>query len=266
MLDFAIDLARQAGQLLRTFHAAGPNQVASKQSSVDLVTEADLAAEQLIVKALHDCFPGHRLVTEEGGGTLALAGPEWVVDPLDGTTNFAHGLPVFSVTLAFLRDGVVQLGVTYDPLRDEMFWASRGQGAWCNRRQLRVSATAELGRSLLATGFQYDRASNPDNNLAEFSYFMPRTQGVRRAGSAALDLAYVAAGRLDGYWEKGLNAWDLATGALLVEEAGGYAATYAGHPWLPGYHNIAVCNGAPTLQAAFLSGLSHARQGLPLPR
>lgn len=262
MLDFAIDLARQAGLLLRSFHTQGPSQVSSKQSSVDLVTEADLASEQLIVQALRDRFPGHGLVTEEGGGRLALTGPEWVVDPLDGTTNFAHGYPVFAVTLAFLQDGVVQLGVTFDPLRDEMYWAFRGQGAWCNGRQLRVSATATLDHSLLATGFQYDRATNPDNNLAEFSYFMPRTRGVRRSGAAALEMAWVAAGRLDGYWEKGLHAWDLAAGALLVEEAAGHATTYAGRPWLPETGNIVICNGVPALQQALLAGLRAARQGL----
>jgi myo-inositol-1(or 4)-monophosphatase len=265
VLDFAIDLARQAGHLLRSFYAQGPNQVSSKQSSVDLVTEADLASEQLIVTALRDHFPGHRLVTEEGNATLALSGPEWVVDPLDGTTNFAHGYPIFAVTLAFLQDGTVEFGVTYDPLRDELFWAARGQGAWCNGRQLRVSTTDTLGNSLLATGFQYDRASNPDNNLAEFSYFMPRTRGVRRSGAAALEMAWVAASRLDGYWEKGLHAWDLAAGALLVEEAGGRATTYAGRPWLPETRNIVVCNGAPALQEALLAGLRTARHGLPLP-
>ena len=261
MLNFAISLAHQAGELLRQGHARGVEIVATKQSAVDLVTEVDLASDRLIVEGLRDRFPDHAILSEESGENLPERGPVWVVDPLDGTTNFAHGYPVFSVTLALLIDREVELGVVYDPLRDDTFWAQRGQGAWRNSSRIQVSTTAELGRSLLATGFAYDRASNPDNNLAEFGYFMPKTRGVRRAGSAALDIAFTAAGWLDGYWEKGLNVWDTAAGILLAREAGGIATTYGGRPWQAGDRTVVVSNGV--LHNTLISGLRHARLELP---
>lgn len=261
MLDAAIDLARQAGELLRQGHRNGAGKIASKASAVDLVTEVDLASERLISAGLRERFPDHAIFGEETGQTLPAAGPVWVVDPLDGTTNFAHGYPLFSVTLALLVDGQPELGVTYDPLRDDLFWAQRGQGAWRGQRRLRVSAAAELSTSLLATGFAYDRASNPDNNLAEFSHFVPRCRGVRRGGSAALDIAWVAAGWLDGYWERGIQVWDMAAGVLLVHEAGGVVTAYSGQPWRPGDRNVVAANSV--LHTALLQGLRAARQGLP---
>ena len=261
MLNFAINLAHQAGDLLRQGHARGVDTIITKQSAVDLVTEVDLASDRLIGESLRDRFPDHAILTEESSKELPERGAVWVVDPLDGTTNFAHGYPVFSVTLALLIDREIELGVIYDPLRDETFWAQRGQGAWRNGQGMRVSTTAELGRSLLATGLAYDRASNPDNNLAEFSHFMPKTRGVRRAGSAALELAFTAVGWLDGYWEKGLHVWDTAAGVLMVREAGGIATTYAGRPWRPGDRNVVVSNGV--LHEALLSGIRQARLELP---
>jgi myo-inositol-1(or 4)-monophosphatase len=186
-----------------------------------------------------------------------------VVDPLDGTTNFAHGFPVFSVSLALLVDGEPVLGAICDPLRDDLYWAQRGQGAWRNGQRLRVSTTADLGSSLLATGFAYDRATNPDNNLAEFSYFMPRTRGVRRAGSAVLDMAWLASGWLDGYWERGTQVWDAAAGALLVREAGGLVTTYGGRPWQVSDRNVLASNGVESMHAALRDGLAVARQALP---
>ena len=261
MLTFAINLAHQAGELLRQGHARGVDTIITKQSAVDLVTEVDLASDKLIRESLRDRFPDHAILTEESSGDLPERGSVWVVDPLDGTTNFAHGYPVFSVTIALLVDQEIELGVIYDPLRDETFWAQRGQGAWRNGLRIQVSTTAELGRSLLATGFAYDRASNPDNNLAEFSHFMPKTRGVRRAGSAALELAFTAAGWLDGYWEKDLHVWDTAAGILMVREAGGTATTYSGRPWRPGHRNVVVSNGV--LHGILLSGLRHARLDLP---
>ena len=261
MLNFAINLAHETGDLLRQGHARGVDTIITKQSAVDLVTEVDLASDKLIGESLRDRFPDHAILTEESSGDLPEQGSVWVVDPLDGTTNFAHGYPVFSVTLALLIDREIELGVVYDPLRDETFWAQRGQGSWRNGSRMQVSTTLELGRSLLATGFAYDRASNPDNNLAEFSHFMPKTRGVRRAGSAALELAFTAAGWLDGYWEKGLHVWDTAAGVLMVREAGGIATTYAGRPWRPGDRNVVVSNGV--LHEALLSGLRQARLALP---
>lgn len=261
MLATAIDLARQAGELLRQGHRDGARQIASKGSAVDLVTEVDLASERLITTGLRQRFPAHAIFGEETGDVLPADGPVWVVDPLDGTTNFAHGYPVFCVTLALLVDGRPELGVTYDPLRDDLFWAQRGQGAWRGQRRLRSSATAELGASLLATGFAYDRASNPDNNLAEFSAFVPKCRGVRRGGSAALDIAWVAAGWLDGYWERGIHVWDVAAGVLLVHEAGGIVTTYGGQPWQPTDRNVVASN--RVLHTALLQGLQSARRDLP---
>jgi myo-inositol-1(or 4)-monophosphatase len=261
MLSYAITLAHQAGELLRQGHARGVDVIATKQSDVDLLTEVDLASEKLICDGLRSRFPGHAILSEESSMALPERGPVWVVDPLDGTTNFAHGYPVFSVTLALVIDQENELGVVYDPLRDETFVAERRQGAWRDGRRMQVSSTAELGRSLLATGFAYDRATNPDNNLAEFCHFMPKTRGVRRAGSAALDLAFVAAGRLEGYWEQGLNIWDTAAGVLMVREAGGSVTVYGGHPWRPGDRSIVASNGV--LHETMLSGLGDARQGLP---
>lgn len=263
MLDVAIDLARQAGDLLRQGHYNGAGAIASKASAVDLVTEFDLASERLITSGLRQRFPDHVIYGEETGDVLPAAGPVWVVDPLDGTTNFAHGYPVFSVTLALLVDGRPELGVVYDPLRDDLFWAQRGQGAWRGQRRLYVSTTMELGASLLATGFAYDRASNADNNLAEFSHFVPRTRGVRRGGSAALDIAWVAAGWLDGYWERGIQVWDVAAGVLLVHEAGGVVTTYSGSPWQPDGRNVVASNSV--LHSALLQNLHSARRGLAAP-
>ena len=263
-LAVAVDLAHQAGALLRQIYEQGPKQVQAKQTAVDLVTEADLASQKLLVAGLQAAFPGHAIVAEEAPAALPAAGAFWAVDPLDGTTNFAHGYPVFSVTLALLVDRVPLLGVTYDPLRDDLYWALQSQGAWRNGRRLQVSATSDLGQSLLATGFHYDRATNPDNNLAEFSYFVPRTRGVRRAGSAALDLAAVACGWLDGFWEKGLNVWDVAAGVLLIREAGGQVMTYDGRPWQATDRNILVSNGVDAMREAFVSGLAAARKNAEL--
>lgn len=262
-LDFVVDLAREAGGILREGHRRGPQEVRSKGTNVDLVTEVDLASEHLIVNSLRRRFPQDEVYAEESLGTLPEQGRVWVADPLDGTTNFAHGFPVFAVSIALIADGQPILGVTYDPLREEMFWSVRGQGAWRNGHPLRVSRTTEIGQSLLATGFPYDRATNPDNNLAEFSYFMPRTRGVRRAGAAALDMAWLAAGRLDGYWEQGFQVWDAAAGVLMIEEAGGRVTTYSGRAWQPHMRNMVASNGVPALHRELLEGLACARNSRP---
>ncbi|MGD8397763.1 MAG: inositol monophosphatase family protein, partial [Anaerolineae bacterium] len=169
--------------------------------------------------------------------------PVWLVDPLDGTVNYAHGYPVWAVSLALVKAGRVITATSYDPLRDELYWAERGGGAWCNGQRLTVSAVTRLGDALLATGFAYRRATLEDNNLDEFGRVMPRVQGVRRAGAAVLDLAHVAAGRLDGYWEMHLQPWDWAAGWLLVEEAGGTVTDLEGQPWTLAATRIAASNG-----------------------
>jgi myo-inositol-1(or 4)-monophosphatase len=217
-LAFATQLARQAGELLRS--AYGEAIEAKHKGEVDLVTEYDLRAERLLTQALREAYPGDAILAEEGGrsGSGDLT---WVVDPLDGTTNFAHGLPIFCVSIACLQDHNPLLGVVYDPLRDELFAAGASGGATLNDHSLRVSKTTRLDQSLLVTGFPYDIRTNPENNLNHYAHFAVRSLGVRRLGSAALDLAYVACGRFDGFWEFRLSAWDFAAGLLLVREAGG---------------------------------------------
>jgi myo-inositol-1(or 4)-monophosphatase len=220
-------IARKAGALLRGFYEKG---VATEyKGDVDLVTEADRASEALIRERLAAAFPGHGIFGEEGTRDQMESEFRWYVDPLDGTTNFAHGFPAFCVVLGLERrkaglaadaDGEMVAGVIYDPLRDEMFSGERGRGAWLNGRQIRVSKNATLQESLIATGFpSHKRHRSP--NVHFYQEFTLRSHGVRRAGSAALDMAYVACGRLDGFWEFKLNPWDTSAGYLLVEEAGG---------------------------------------------
>jgi myo-inositol-1(or 4)-monophosphatase len=246
-LEFALETARHAGRLLCA-QFAQHHTVQYKSSDIDLVTEADLASERLIVEAIRARFPGHTILAEEGLGDVQQGAGEiewlWVVDPLDGTVNYAHGFPVWGVSLALAERGQVQVGVTYDPLRDDLFWAERGSGAWRNGARLRVSDTARLRDALVATGFAYKRATLADNNLAEFNAVMPRVQGVRRAGAAVIDLALLAAGVLDGYWEMHLQPWDWAAGRLLIEEAGGVVTDLRGGPWSLGTDNLAASNGA----------------------
>jgi myo-inositol-1(or 4)-monophosphatase len=229
MLNFAIQTARDAGRLLAEKFGRAL-QVTSK-GDIDIVTEADLASERLIVERIQSYHPRHSILTEEAGDVVAVgdqrAEYKWIVDPLDGTTNYAHGYPCFCVSIALEHDGRVVAGVVYDPLRDELFAAERGEGATLNGRRIRVSDTQELGGALLCTGFPYDVRERGDF-ARHFRQFIMRAQSVRRDGAAALDLAYVAAGRFDGFYEEGLRPWDVAAGVLLVEEAGGRVTHYDG--------------------------------------
>ena len=225
----AVDAARAAGQLLHREHPR-TRQVSFKGTSTNLVTEMDGRAEALVVDALLKQFPDDGILGEEGGARPGRSGRRWVIDPLDGTTNYTHGLPVYSVGIGLERDGIVELGVVYDPTRDEMFVGERGAGAWLNDMRLSVSATPALDVSLLTTGFPYDARTNPDNNLKEYATFAVRARAVRRMGSALIDLAYVAAGRFDGFWELTLGPWDVAAGGILVEEAGGRVSDLRGGP------------------------------------
>ncbi len=230
--DTAEEIARLAGALLLDYAAGGREALDFKSTDINFATAADKASEHLITDALRDAFPDHHIVGEEGGGygpPPERAPFHWYVDPLDGTTNYAHGYPVYCVNLSLAdRSGAPVLGVTYDPVRDECFSVIRGEGAVLNGRLMAVSTTDSLLRSILVTGFPYDSHTARDNNTAAFAAFTRRTQGVRRDGSAALDLAYVACGRLDGYWERGPQRWDYLAGMLMVHEAGGLVTTYAG--------------------------------------
>ncbi len=226
MLKTAIKAARDAGQVLTRYYTSKLT-IKTKSTDRDLVTEADIEAERVILSVIAASFPDHAIVAEESGSTGHSA-YTWLVDPLDGTNNFAHGHPVFCVALALLHLDKVVLSVIFDPLRDELFTAEKGQGAFLNGESIRVSDCQDLTASIIATGFPYDRATNPQNNLAEFNRMMPLVQGVRRCGSAALDMAYVACGRIDGYWEHHLNPWDYLGGALMVTEAGGTVSNMQG--------------------------------------
>lgn len=240
-LSFAIDLARRAGALLRE-HFGAIHQEAHK-GAVELVTEVDLASERMIVAALRERWPDQAIEAEEGSGREAKTPYRWFVDPLDGTHNYAHGYPHFAVSLALCREEEPILGVVYDPLLDECFWAAAGRGAFLNGRPLRVSRRAPLSHSLVSTGFPYDKATRPDNNLAEFARVVPRVSGIRRSGVAALDLCYVAAGRQEAHWELGLKPWDVAAGGLLVQEAGGRISGPGGRPWKVRGDRLIASNG-----------------------
>jgi myo-inositol-1(or 4)-monophosphatase len=225
----AIELARAAGELLRG-ELPGPRRIAYKGSPTNLVTEMDARVETLVVERLLAACPDDAILAEERGARAGRSGRRWIVDPLDGTTNYAHGLPLYAVSIALEVAGRVQLGVVYDPSQRELFVAERGVGAVCNDAPLAVSSTAALDASLLATGFPYDIRVNADNNLREYAAFATRSRGVRRLGSAVLYLAWLAAGRFDGYWELRLGPWDVAAAGLMVEEAGGRVTALDGGP------------------------------------
>lgn len=226
MLNFAMETARDAGRVLMEKY--GRITAVTKKGDINLVTEADLASEALIIERISSHFPRHSILAEESG-VLANSNADleykWIIDPLDGTTNFAHGYPCFCVTIALERDGKIVLGVTYDPTRDEMFAAELGQGATLNGKPIRVSQTDELGNALIVTGFPYD-IKHRENFARHLTEMLLGCRGVRRDGSAAIDMAYVACGRFDGFWEEGLNPWDIAAGSLLIAEAGGYVTYY----------------------------------------
>lgn len=232
MSDERFDLARQAakeaGALLRS-KLGGHIGVRSKDVRSNLVTEADTQSEALIRSLIAQRFPEDVVLGEEAGTTGRDARHRWIVDPLDGTTNYAHGYRCFCVSIAVERDGVVEAGVIYDPMAGEEFTARRGAGAHCNGTALRVSDQDHIADALLATGFPAQRVDDPFGNLKPFADFMRAAQAIRRDGSAALDLCYIAAGRFDGFWEPGLHAWDVAAGVLIVGEAGGRTSDYRGN-------------------------------------
>jgi myo-inositol-1(or 4)-monophosphatase len=230
MLNFAIETARAAGHLL--LEKYGRITAVTKKGDYNLVTEADLASEALIIERIKSHYPRHMILAEESGDTVVVGGDakwKWIIDPLDGTTNFAHGYPCFCVTIALEHDGELVVGVTYDPTRNELFTAEKGEGASLNFKPIHVSSTEKLSESLLVTGFPYDFKDRHDF-ARHLTDFLLGARGVRRDGSAAIDMAYVACGRFDGFWEEGLNPWDVAAGVLMISEAGGRVTGYDGSP------------------------------------
>jgi myo-inositol-1(or 4)-monophosphatase len=240
-LEIAMEIARESGALLATYFE---KRVAFElKGDFDLVTEADRASERLVVERLRSHFPSHSIVAEEGGGHEGKSEYRWYVDPLDGTTNFAHGYPVYNVTMGLERDGEMLVGVVFDPSRQEMFSAERGAGAYLNNRRIRVSSAKGLADALVSTGFP-SRKRHLNVNIHFYHQMAMATHGVRRGGSAAIDLAYVACGRLDAFWEFGLNPWDMAAGTLLVTEAGGRCTDMKGGPHAMKSPHLLVGNGA----------------------
>ena len=254
-------IARQAGDVLR--EGFGNVRHVQQKGVIDLVTEFDRRAEEIIVPAIQKEFPSHAILAEESGHNHTVSEYQWVIDPLDGTTNFAHGIPIFSVSIALLKNDSPIAGVAYDPLRDEMFSAEAGQGASLNQRPIHVSARTELGQAVLSTGFPYDVRTNPQNNFTQFVQFQLRTQAVRHLGSAALDCAWTAMGRLDGYWELGVKPWDVGAGALIVREAGGRVTSVDGDENFLSDDSIVVSNSL--LHEQMLRVLSEGNEA-PLPQ
>ena len=261
-LNAAIDVAREAGALIAEL-STQPLEIKHKRR-FDLVTVADRRSEALIVGKLRQRFPDHAIVAEEGGNHRSSSEYCWYVDPLDGTTNYAHGFPVYCVTLGLAQRGEVIAGVVYDPTRNETFIAERGAGAYLNGQRLHVSPTETLNDSLLATGFP-PFASNHDLNIQFYYRFTELSHGVRRAGSAALDLCTVAAGRFEGFWELKLNAWDKAAGTLMVTEAGGRIGDVRGNPFNLLADDVLVSNGLvhDQMLAVFAEILAHRTSELP---
>ncbi len=252
-LSVAVEAARGAGTLLRDA-LGGTRRIRYKGSPTNLVTEMDQRAESLIVGRLRQAFPDHAILAEESGAQPGRSDYRWLIDPLDGTTNYAHGVPVFAVSVALERAGEVVLGVAYDPNLDECFLAERGGGATLNGQAIHVSETPTLDESLLATGFPNDIRTASQTNLPEYSALSLRTRGVRRIGSAVLDLCYVAAGRFDGYWELRLGPWDMAAGGLIVQEAGGRLTDVRGGTWRLEGPGVLASNGR--IHAAVLDALA----------
>ena len=230
-LDFAVELARAAGDVLK--HYAGRDKRVELKGLANLVTIADKESESLIISAIRKRYPEHAILAEESGalGASRAATGKWVIDPLDGTTNFAHQYPFYCVSIAFEQNGEITCGAVYDPVRDEMFSAARGAGSFMNNQRIAVTDVPKLRDALLLTGFPYNSRDIIDTVVGQFRAFLIESQAVRRGGSAALDLCYLAVGRCDGFWELNLHPWDTAAGKIILEEAGGRLTDYAGSPF-----------------------------------
>lgn len=241
ILKVALEAARTAGSYLKESY--GRHSGLEYKGEINLVTENDKRSQDIIYKIINSAFPHHSILGEEDLDEKQHGEARWVIDPIDGTTNFAHGLPIFSISIAFMTAEKSLAGVVYVPMLDEMFTSILGGGSYLNGRPIRVSDEEDLGKSLLATGFPYDRRVSVDNNVEHFNRFITRVLCIRRLGSAAIDLCYTAAGRFDGYWELKLFPWDSAAGALILEEAGGRVTDFSGAPYIPGMKECLASNG-----------------------
>jgi len=237
----ALKAAQEGGAILREYF--GRVKSVEHKGEIDLVTEADHESEARIVSIIRAAYPAHRILAEETGDSGTVSSFKWIIDPLDGTTNYAHGYPCFCISIAVEHDGQIRYGVIYDPLREELFTAEKGCGAFLNGHPIKVSTTQALNNSLLCTGFPYNVRQDMDSNLSNFRSFLMKSQAIRRDGSAALDLCYTAAGRFDGFWEQQLRPWDVAAGSLIVSEAGGSVSTYRGKPFSIYDTEIVASNG-----------------------
>lgn len=237
----AVGAANKAAQVLLKYY--GKARVVKKKGEIDLLTQADEASENIIVDAIQNAFPDHGILAEEGGEQKADSEFTWIIDPLDGTTNFAHGLPIFSISIALSRAGETVFGLVLNPVTRELFTAAKGMGATLNNKRISVSSTPDLCDSLLVTGFPYGRKYMMEELMGRFSKVLPQCQGVRRLGSAALDLCYVACGRFEGFWEQNLAPWDTAAGDCIVKEAGGMVTDFSNNDFTPGGNQILASNG-----------------------
>lgn len=250
-LNIAIKAARRAGSIINRASFDLDKLTIEQKGQNDFVSEVDRAAEQAIVQVLSEAYPQHSILAEESGASGPASEYQWIIDPLDGTTNFLHGFPQYCVSIALAVKGVVQHGVIFDPVRNDLFTASRGGGAFLNDRRIRVSKTLHIKDALLGTGFPYKEFANFDRYLAVFKEMTQKSSGIRRPGAAALDLAYVACGRFDGFWENGLSPWDVAAGGLMILEAGGLISDHKGEgDWLQS--ETIVC-GTPKVFAPMLA-------------
>ena len=261
LTHIAIQAAQRGGSVLTDYAQKG-FEIHKKDHPINLVTEADLHAEKVVIQSITQAYPDHQILSEEEGLQALQNSPfKWIIDPLDGTTNFAHGFPMYNVSIGLEYEGEVLIGVVYDPTRQELFLGQKGKGATLNNTPIHVSTTPKLGEALLVTGFAYDVHTVADNNLKEFCQFTLKARGIRRTGTAAIDLCYIACGRLDGFWELKLNPWDTAAGKLMVEEAGGKVTNYHGQPFSIYGKDLIASNGL--IQDEMVAVLKEARHGHP---
>ena len=241
LLEFAIACAHESGRIQRRHY--GTNFEIRHKGEINLVTEVDLECQNRIIELIKGSFPNDEIIAEEKTNYYGGTTNRWIVDPLDGTTNYAHGYPFFCTSIAYEEAGVITLGVIYNPIYRELFFARKGGGAYLNGKPIQVSSISDLKKSLVSTGFPYDIATNPNNNINHFVRFLFESQAVRRDGSAALNLSYLACGRFDGFWELKLNPWDTAAGTLMVREAGGIITNFSGEEYSIYSDEIVASNG-----------------------